>query len=92
LQREREEAERARLAKLANLAKREAEIWASIPGLLAKRTASGYDEGVTLLVELRELAVHQGQRAAFEAKLLTCTEPYATSPALQRRLKEKQLG
>lgn len=92
LQREREEAEQARLAKLADLAKREAQIWASIPGLLAKRTASGYEEGVALLAELRDLAVHQGQGAAFDAKLLRCTEPYATSPALQRRLREKQLG
>ena len=92
IQRERETAERARLAKLADLAKREAQIWASIPGLLTKRTASGYDEGIALLAELRDLAVHQGQRAAFDARLAEVTAPYATSPALQRRLKEKRLG
>ncbi|NWF78696.1 MAG: hypothetical protein HXY37_01460 [Chloroflexi bacterium] len=92
IQREREEAERARLAKLANLAQREAEIWASIPTLLGKRTASGYDEGVALLAELRELAVHQGQLAAFDARLRELTAPYAGSSALQRRLREKQLG
>ena len=92
VQREREVAERARLAKLADLAQRAAQIWASIPGLLAKRTASGYDEGVTLLAELRDLAVHQGQRAAFDARLAEATAPYAGSPVLQRRLKEKQLG
>lgn len=90
--REREEAERARLAKLADLAQREAQIWASIPGLLAKRTASGYDEGVALLAELRDLAVHQGQRAAFDARLREVIAPYAGSPALQRRLKEQRLG
>lgn len=92
IQREREAAERARLAKLADLAKREAQIWASIPGLLAKRTASGYDEGVALLAELRDLAVHQGQRAAFNARLAEVTAPYIGSVALQRRLKEKRLG
>lgn len=91
VQREREEAERARLAKLADLAKREAQIWERIPGLLAKRTASGYDEGVALLADLRDLAVHQGQRATFDAKLADVTTPYAGSPALQRRLKEKRL-
>jgi hypothetical protein len=91
-QRERAEAERARLAKLENLAQREAQIWVSIPGLLAKRTASGYDEGVALLAELRALAVHRGQRAAFDARLAEITAPYTKSPALQRRLKEKQLA
>ncbi len=91
VQREREAAERARLAKLADLAQREAQVWASITGLLAKRTASGYDEGVALLAELRDLAVHQGQRAAFDAKLAQVIEAYVGSPALQRRLKEKRL-
>ncbi len=92
VQREQEATERARLAKLADLAKREAQIWASIPALLAKRTASGYDESVALLAELRDLAVHQGQRAAFDAKLAQVIEAYVGSPALQRRLKEKRLG
>jgi hypothetical protein len=90
-QRERETAERARLAKLETLAQREAQTWASVPNLLAKRTASGYDEGVDLLVELRDLAVHRGQRAAFDTRLAEVTAPYAGSPALQRRLKEKRL-
>jgi hypothetical protein len=44
------------------------------------------------LAELRDLAVHQGQRAAFDAKLAQVTAPYIGSAALQRRLKEKQLA
>lgn len=91
LQRERAAAEQARLAKLEALARREAQVWASIPGLLAKRTASGYDEGVALLAELRGLAEHRGQRATFDARLAEVTAPYAASPALQRRLKENRL-
>lgn len=90
-ERERQATERARLAKLEALAKREAQVWASIPALLAKRTASGYDEGVALLAELRDLAVHRGQRVAFDARLAEMTGPYAGSPALQRRLREKRL-
>lgn len=58
---------RVELAQLTDLAQREAQVWANIPALLSKRTASGYDEGVALLAELRDLAVHQGQRAAFDA-------------------------
>lgn len=92
VQRERAEAERIRLAKLADLAQREAQVWSSIPALLAKRTASGYDEGVALLAELRDLAEHRGQRASFDAQLAQVIEPYATSSALQRRLKDKRLA
>jgi len=91
LEREREAAERARLAKLEALARREAEVWASVSGLLARRTASGYDEGVALLAELRDLAVHRGQQAVFDARLAEVTGPYAGSAALQRRLREKGL-
>ena len=45
-ERERQEAERARLAKLETLAKREEQVWKQLPELLARRTASGYDEAV----------------------------------------------
>ena len=89
--REQAEAERVRLEKLEHLARCEALVWSNIPALLSKRTASGYDEGVTLLAELRDLAVHQGQRAAFDARLWEVIAPYAGSSALQRRLKAKQL-
>ncbi|WP_129629590.1 hypothetical protein [Candidatus Oscillochloris fontis] len=83
--------EKARLARLADLAQREEAIWANIVALLAKRTASGYDQGVALLIELRELAVHQGQQAAFTARLRRVTTPYAGSAAFQRRLMENRL-
>lgn len=92
LQREQAEAERIRLSKLADLAQREPQIWARIAELLAKRSASGYDEGVAMLVELHNLAVHQGQQTVFAARLREVTAPYAESVALQRRLKEKRLG
>jgi len=91
-QRERQEAERARLAKLDALAKREEQVWAQVPDLLARRTASGYEEAVAHLVELRDLAIHRQQRAAFDARLRDVLAPYATSAALQRRLREKKLA
>lgn len=91
LERERQEAERARLAKLEALAQREEQVWTQIPGLLARRTASGYDEAVAQLAELRDLAVHRKQRAAFDARLKDVLTPYTTSAALLRRLREKKL-
>jgi hypothetical protein len=51
-ERERREAERARLVKLEALAKRQEQVWAQVPELLARRTASGYDEAVELLARL----------------------------------------
>ncbi len=91
-ERERREAERARLAKLDALAKREEQVWAQVPDLLARRSASGYDEAVAHLAELRDLAVHRGQRAAFDARLRDVLAPYMTSAALQRRLREQKLA
>jgi hypothetical protein len=89
--REQREAERARLAKLDALAKREEQVWAALPGLLARRIASGYDEAVAHLADLRDLAVQRKQRAAFDARLSEVLAPYANSAALLRRLREKKL-
>ena len=89
--REQQAAERARLARLEALAKREEQVWAEIPGLLALRTARGYDDAVTHLTELRALAIHQKQRAAFDARLRDMLVPFAGSAALMRRLREKKL-
>lgn len=91
LVREQREAERARLAKLDALAKREEQVWAALPGLLARRIASGYDEAVAHLADLRDLAVHRKQRAAFDARLIDLLVPYASSAALLRRLREQKL-
>jgi len=91
-ERERQEAERARLAKLDALAKREEQVWAQVPELLARRTASGYDEAVAHMADLRDLAVHRNQRAAFDARLGNMLAPYATSGALLRRLREQKLA
>lgn len=88
---EQREAERARLAKLDALAKREEQVWAELPGMLARRTASGYDEAVTNLAELHALAAHRNQRPAFDTRLAEVVAPYAGSAALQRRLREKKL-
>ena len=82
---------RARLAKLDALAKREEQVWAALPGLLARRIASSYDEAVAHMADLRDLAVHRKQRAAFDARLSDLLAPYASSAALLRRLREKKL-
>jgi hypothetical protein len=47
---------------------------------------------VAHLADLRDLAVHRGQRAAFNARLQDVLAPYATSPALQQWLRQKKLA
>jgi hypothetical protein len=88
---EREAAERARVAALEALARRAEQVWAEVPRLLALRTARGYDDAVAHLAQLRDLAEHQGQRAAFDARLARVIAPYAGSPALLRRLQQQRL-
>jgi len=89
--REQQAAERARLAKLDALAQREQQVWAQLPGLLAERKASGYAAAVAHLADLRDLAVHRKQRAAFDTRLSEVLAPYASSAALLRRLREQKL-
>lgn len=91
IQHEQEQAARARVTKLEALAQREVQVWASISVLLAQRTASGYDHAISQLADLRDLAVHRGQREAFFTELAKLIEPYAGSAALQHRLKEYRL-
>jgi uncharacterized Zn finger protein len=81
-----EESERTRLAKLDALAANESQVWLQVEQLLAKRSASGYDEAVIHLAELRDLASHRGQLAAFAARRESRTAPYVAPAALQRLL------
>lgn len=78
----REDAERAPLA-----ARRVSQARSTGLGtgpVLAQRRDSGYDEAVAHLADLRDLAVHRGQRPAFDAWLAEVIAPYAGPAALQR--------
>ncbi len=67
------------------------QVWAQIPDLLAQRKASGYEQAVAQLAELRHAAVHRKQRAAFDERLTDLLKFYPPTPALQRRLREHKL-
>ncbi len=89
--REQQAAERARQARFDALAEREEQVWTQILDLLAQRKASGYEQAVAHLAELRDLAVHRKQRPAFDERLTDLLKLYPPSPALQRRLREHKL-
>ena len=94
-QQEREQAEAAearRLQELEALAPQADEAWTRAQALVAEGTASGYDEGLKLLVKLHDLAIHQGTEAAFARKVHALREAYAGRyAALHRRLDEAGL-
>lgn len=88
---EKQQAETARLKKLDNIAQQQEQLWARIPSLIEQKKASTYDEALTILKDLRDLAVHQQQMAEFQDKLAAIRSQYPSSQGLNRRLKEAKL-
>lgn len=90
-QRRAEEAERRRIKRLKDLARREQPIWASIKPLIERRTGSAYAEAVEHLVELRELAEYQGRTVEFQQRVDQIRTQYPRYTALLRRMSEAGL-
>lgn len=84
-ERQRQEAERLRA--LEALAKREPQAWQQVEDLCERKTASAYDEAVTLLVQLNELAQQRGE--TIDTRLAPLLERWKKRPALLRRLRQK---
>ena len=91
LETEKQQAETARLKKLENTAQQQEQLWARIPSLIEQKKASTYDEALTILKDLRDLAVHQQRVTEFQDKLTIIRSQYPTSQGLNRRLKEARL-
>jgi len=91
--RERRRQERAakaqakRLAALEALAQREDATWSEVETLVATYQAKAYDEATRLLGQLRELAAHRGQEAAFAERLARLAEKYQRRPSFMDRLR-----
>lgn len=85
-------AARARhLQKMGSLAGREGELWQEVMDLIQQKKGNAYDQAITHLKDLRDLAQHQGQEAAFQARLNTIYRDYRSLPALLRRLRNANL-
>lgn len=91
LEMEKQKAEAVRLKKLENIAQQQEQLWARIPSLIEQKKASTYDEALTILKDLRDLAVHQQHMTEFQDKLAAIRSQYPTSQGLNRRLKEAKL-
>jgi hypothetical protein len=88
------QAEAARIRhqqEMADLARREAEVWREVERLIEKATGPAYDEGVQLLVKLRQLAEYQDTLPAFQQRMDTLAGRYLRRTALQARFRKHGL-
>ncbi len=92
---EREARERARREKMEILARekhldtlagRQPEIWDQVEALIATKQPQKYDQAVTLLKDLWDLAARSGTREAFAGRLAVLRERHSRKPALLRRI------
>ena len=79
----RKAAERARL--LHVLERREEAAWASLDDLISTKRPADYDSAVTLLVDLRDVAVRGGREGAFRLRLGGVFERHSGKSSLLRR-------
>jgi hypothetical protein len=66
---ERKEAERARIHRLQQLEKKEAELWKQVFVLINTKKTNAYDEAVNILKDLRDLAKHFNQIDQFNSMI-----------------------
>ncbi|MGF1613546.1 MAG: hypothetical protein ACFCVA_06425 [Gammaproteobacteria bacterium] len=88
--RERELAEK-REAYLKSLVGKEQQLWVQVEQLIAMRMAKPYDQAVTLLRDLRDLADRRGTRTKFSQRMSALYREHAKKSALAARLQKAQL-
>lgn len=76
---------------LDQLGKREEATWSQIAVHIQKRQPNEYQKAVTLLIDLRDLALRQGQVAAFQSALGKLRQEHAAKVSLLRRLTKAKL-
>jgi hypothetical protein len=85
------EDEANRFRYLDQLGKREEATWNQIAAHIQKRQPNEYDKAVTLLIDLRDLAVRQGRVTAFRSALEGLRRTHAAKESLLRRLTKAKL-
>jgi len=84
-----DEANRSRY--LDQLGKREEGNWNRIAAHIQKRQPNEYDKAITLLIDLRDLALRQGRVDAFQSALGELRREHAAKESLLRRLAKAKL-
>jgi hypothetical protein len=85
LRQKKAEAERKRIQELLDLAGCEEATWRWVESLIGQKQARPYDEATKLLVDLRDLAIHQNRLSNFQERFLEIREKYSNRPTLMGR-------
>ncbi len=83
---QRHQAAQVRTLRLAALAQREGAAWEQVRAAIEQRTAQGYDQAVSQLRELHELAESRGESVAFQGRLAEIVTQFRRLPSFQARL------
>ena len=67
------------------------QTWNQIAAHIQKRQPNEYDKVITLLIDLRDLAVRQGRVTAFQSALGELRQAHAAKESLLRRLTKAKL-
>lgn len=87
----RKEAERARINRLQQLEKKEAELWKQVLVLINTKKTNSYDEAVNILKDLHDLAKHLNQFDHFYSMINKIHEDYSRLSGLKFRLNQAGL-
>ena len=85
-QRQAQEAEKARQIRLAAVRRRGAGVWNEVDAAIAKRNPDGYEQAITLLLDLQTLAGEDGETETFANRVRALREQHARKPRLLERL------
>jgi len=91
LEKERQQAEAARKKHLEKVAKLEDAYWERVPQLIEQKRANTYDEAVSILKDLRDLAAQRGELSDFHARMRDIQKSYPTLRGLHHRLQNARL-
>jgi hypothetical protein len=86
-QNEQNAARKKRIAELEKLAPKAAKTWERAIELIGLKQAKSYDEAISLLIDLRDLARHQKRLPEFSQRLEQLKLDYSNRSALIKRLK-----
>ena len=85
-QRQAQEAEKARRIRLAAVRRRGEGVWNEVEQAISKRNADGYEQAVSLLLDLQTLAGEDGETETFANRVRSLREQHARKPRLLERL------
>jgi len=91
LEQERHKREIEKAKHLKTIAQKEGQLWSEVFSLIEEKKTNAYDQAITILKDLRDLAEHEKRPSEFQAKMSDIQAQYPRLTALLRRLDEARL-